>query len=168
MQKKYLEIGKIVGIHGIKGNIKVFPWCDSPEFLCIFKKLYFFKGKEKIDILSVNVNKNIVIMNIDKIDSIEKALKLKGQILYIDREDVKLEEGSYFIQDIIGLKVVNKYNGKIYGKISQVLKTGANDVYEIRDKNNNINLIPVIDEVVDDIDIDNSVVYITRIEGLFE
>lgn len=168
MLKEYLEVGKIVSTHGLRGELRVEPWCDSGDFLCEFKKLYFDKGNEELKVKSSKVHKNIVILKLVGIDSIEQAEKLRGKIIYINRKNANLSEGEYFIQDIIGLKVYDKNTNKYYGKITEVLKTGANDVYQITDENNKNYLIPVIKDVVCDIDINNDKVTICPLEGIFD
>ncbi len=168
MLKKYLEVGKIVSTHGLCGELRVEPWCDSGDFLCNFKKLYFDEGNIELKVKSSRVHKNIVILKLFDVNSIEQAEKLRGKVLYIDRENVSLSKGEYFIQDIIGLKVYNKDTGKYYGKITEILKTGANDVYQITDENNKNYLIPVIKDVVCDIDIENNKVTICPLEGIFD
>ena len=168
MGKKYLEVGKIVGTHGIKGDVKVQPWCDSPEFLCKFKNLYFDNGEKKVKVLASRVNKNIVIINFQGIYSIEKADLMRGNILYIDRQEAQIDDDTYFIQDIIGMEVVDIANNRIYGLVTDVIKTGANDVYQITNSNNIEYLIPVIDEVVKKIDLENSKIFISPIKGIFE
>lgn len=168
MKKRYLEVGKVVGTHGIKGDIKVQPWCDSPFFLCEFKNLYLDNGEKKVKVFRSRVNKNIVIVNIEGIDSVEKANLLRGKILYIDRQEAKIDEDTYFIQDIIGIEVVDISNNKIYGKVTDVIKTGANDVYQLTDSKNKEYLLPVIDDVVKDVDLDNNKVFISPIKGIFE
>ncbi len=166
--KKYLEIGKVVGTRGLKGEVKIETWCDTPDFIKKFGKFYLDNGKKELKVISIKINKSIAIALIDGFDSIEKAEVLRGKILYIDRDDVKLEKGRYFIQDLIGLSVIDIDNKKEYGKISQVLQTGANDVYEVEDEKGKKYLVPVIPDVVIKIDVENSKVYIRPIKGIFE
>ncbi|MBP1548296.1 MAG: 16S rRNA processing protein RimM, partial [Oscillospiraceae bacterium] len=109
--KKYLEIGKIVAVQGLKGEVRVEPWCDSAEFLCEFDRLYFSKGETPVDVVRSRPHKNIVLMKLDGVDTPEDAQKLRGKILYMDRDDVELEEGCYFVQDLIGLEVVDADDG---------------------------------------------------------
>lgn len=168
LKKKYLDVGKIVGTHGIKGELRVQPWCDSPEFLCDFKKLYFDEGEKEVKVLKSRVNKNVVIIKIDGTDTIEKANLLRGKVLYIDRKDAKIDDGSYFIQDIIGMKVIDNDNGNIYGIVTDVLKTGANDVYQVTDDKGKNYLVPVINDVIINIDLEEDRIYISPIEGIFE
>ena len=110
----------------------------------------------------------MVIMKIEGTDTVEDAQKLRNRVLYIDRDDVELEEGSYFIQDLIGLEVIESKDGKLYGKISDVTQTGANDVYHIRAEDGKEYLIPAIPDVIDSVDIEGGVMKITALDGLFD
>lgn len=166
MLKQYLEVGKIVGTHGLKGEVRVDPWCDSAAFLCKFKKLYYTDGSE-ISVVSARPHKNIAIVLFKGIDSVEQADLLRGKILYINRNDAHLPENTHFIQDIIGLKVYDIDSGAEYGEITDVLKTGANDVYQIS-KDEKDYLIPVIPEVVIETDIENGILKIRPIKGIFD
>ena len=98
----------------------------------------------------------------------EEAQKLRNRVLYIDRDDVELDEGCYFVQDLIGLEVVDADSGESYGKITDVSQTGANDVYHIADEKGNVKLIPAIPEVVAETDIEGGIMKITPLEGLFD
>ena len=168
MKKQYLDSGKIVGTHGIKGEVRIEPWCDSPEFLCAFKKLYLDeKGQTFIEVKS-RPHKNITLAKIKGVDTIEAAEKLRGKIIYINRDDITLDEGVNFVQDLIGLEVRDAENGTVYGKITDILRTGANDVYEITDSNNKKYLAPVIDEVVEEINVDGGFVLIRPMKGIFD
>ena len=168
MKKQYLDSGKIVGTHGIRGEVRIDPWCDSPEFLCMFKKLYLDeKGQTFIEVKS-RPHKNITLAKIKGVDTIEDAEKLRGKIVYINRNDIRLEEGVNFVQDLIGLEVRDADNDMVYGKISDVIRTGANDVYEITDSDGKKYLAPVIDEVIIETDIDNGFVLIRPMKGIFD
>lgn len=168
MKKQYLDSGKIVGTHGIRGEVRIDPWCDSPEFLCMFKKLYLDeKGQTFIEVKS-RPHKNITLAKIKGVDTIEDAEKLRGKIVYINRNDISLEEGVNFVQDLIGLEVRDADNDMVYGKISDVIRTGANDVYEITDSDGKKYLAPVIDEVIIETDIDNGFVLIRPMKGIFD
>lgn len=167
MTKKYLESGKIVGTHGVRGEMRVQPWADDTEFLLSFKKLYLDKdGFSLLEITSARVHGNIVLVKAKGIDSIEAAEKLRNRTVFIDRTDAKLD-GSYFIQDIIGCEVFDSESGKKLGVVSDVSETGANDVWHItRDKNEY--LIPAIPEVVKSVDTDSGKIIITPLKGIFD
>ena len=153
MKKEYLEAGKIVNIHGIRGEVKIMPYCDSPELLCEFDRLFLGKSLKEIYIQRSRVQKNMVICKIEGIDSPEQAEKLRNQMLYMHRDDLELDENTYFIQDLIGITVKDADTGEIYGTIDDVLQTGANDVYSIKNGDKNY-LVPAIADVVVDTDID--------------
>ena len=165
--KKLLEVGKIVSVFGIKGEVKVQPWCDTPQFICDFDTLYYKSGTPVV-VERSRVQKNMVIMKIKGTDTVEDAQKLRNRVLYIDRDDVELDEGCYFVQDLIGLTVIESKDGKVYGKISDVSETGANDVYHIKDEDGREYLIPAIPDVIDSVDIEGGVMKITALDGLFD
>ena len=165
--KEYLETGKVVGTHGIRGDLKIECWCDSPDFLSSFKNLYLGEEKTKLDV-KCRPHKNIALIKIKGVDTIEDATRFIGKVLYIKRDDVKLEEGKYFIDDIIGLDVIDIDTNKVYGKITDVIKTGSNDVYVMNDTNKKVVYIPVIPDIVKDRDIENGKVFITPMKGLFD
>ena len=165
--KKLLEVGKIVSVFGIKGEVKVQPWCDTPQFICDFDTLYYKSGTPVV-VERSRVQKNMVVMKIKGTDTVEDAQKLRNRVLYINRDDVELDEGCYFVQDLIGLTVIESKDGKVYGKISDVSETGANDVYHIKDEDGREYLIPAIPDVIDSVDIEGGVMKITALDGLFD
>ncbi len=164
MKNKYLDAGKIVNTHGIRGELKIYPLCDSPEFLLEFDR--FFIDGDEIEVVSSRVHKNVVLMRLEGIDHIDKAETMIGKILRIDSDDVELDEGQYFIEDLIGMQVVDVDTGKEYGKLKSVIQTGANDVYEVQ--GDKLYLVPKIDEVVIDTDLEKGIIMIRPLKGLFD
>ena len=146
--KQYLEIGKIVNVHGLRGTVKVVPWCDDPEFLCEFETLYLGKEYRPVIVTDARLQKGNVLLRLEGVETVEQAEKLRGQILYMNRDAVELEEGVYFIQDLMGLQIVDADSGKVYGKLTEVFQTGANDVYEVKAENGTAVLIPAIPDVI--------------------
>lgn len=168
MRKQFLDTGKIVGTHGICGEVRIDPWCDSPEFLCAFKKLYLDENGETFIEVKSRPHKHIVLAKIKGVDTIEQAERLRGKIVYINRADIQLDEGVNFVQDLLGLEVTDAESGRAYGKITDVLRTGANDVYEITDDSGKKYLAPVIDEVIRETNVDGGYIKITPMKGLFD
>lgn len=167
--KQFLETAKIVATHGVRGEVRCQYFCDSAEFLCEFDELYLDKkGEKPVEIMRAYPHKNVVIMKIDGIDTVEDAQKLIGKTLYMNRDDVELDEDVYFIQDIIGLVVKDIDSGEVYGKISEVYQNGATDVYSIKKENGAELMFPYIDEVVKKIDIEAGEMLIKPLEGLFD
>ena len=170
MLQPYLEAGRIVGTHGIRGELRVEPWCDSPEFLKKFKTLYWKENDSftPVQVKSARVHKNLALLQLDGVDSIEEGDVLRGRVLYLARKDARLPEGRYFIADLLGAQVIDADTGRVYGKITEVLKTGANDVYQVTDQKERNYLLPVIDEIVLDTDIEGGTVRVRPIKGIFD
>ena len=165
--EQLLETGKIVTLHALKGEVKVEPWCDSPELLAEFDELYL--DGRWVNVERARVQKRMVIMKLEGYDTPEEAAKLIGKVLYIDRDQLELDEGTYFIADLIGMKVVDADDPeKVYGTLTQVSETGANDVYHILFADGVIRYIPAIPQVVISTDVENKVMTIRPLEGLFE
>ncbi|MCM1269255.1 MAG: ribosome maturation factor RimM [Ruminococcus flavefaciens] len=167
MKKQYLEAGKIVTTHGIKGEVKIMPYTDYPELLCEFDRLFLGKNHEEINVERSRVFKNMVIAKLEGYNTPEAAEKLRNKILYMHRDDLELDEDTYFIQDLIGIEVSDADSGFVYGKITDVMQTGANDVYVIQG-NDREYLVPAIPEVVITTDTDENTMTIRPLEGLFE
>lgn len=165
--QQYLEAGRIVGAHALKGEVRVEVWCNSIAEFCALKTLYFDSGKEKIEVQS-RPNKNIAIMKIKGVETVGAADALRGKKIYLNRADITLEPGEYFIQDLIGLTVKDADSGEIYGTLLSVFNTGANDIYQMRAKNGKDVYIPVIDEIVLSVEPENGAVLIKPMKGLFE
>ena len=168
MKKQFLETGKIVGTHGVRGGVRIQPWCDSPEFLSNFKKLYLDEnGQEFLSVIKLQPHGNIVIGTLKGVDSIEAAEKYRKRVLYINRRDIKLEPGRYFISDLLGCKVFDADSGEALGEIVDVSETGANDVWHIK-RGEREYLVPNIPDVVIKVDIDGERVELRPLKGIFD
>lgn len=168
MLNRFIETGKIVGTHGIKGEVRVQPWSDSREFLTNFKSFYLDgEGKELLKARAVRPHGNVVIISFKGIASIEQAEKLRGKIIYINRNDVDLPDGRYFVSDLIGCTVTDADTGAALGRLSEVSQTGVNDVWHIM-RDGREYLVPAVEEVVISVDVDNSKVIIRPIKGIFD
>lgn len=167
MKKEYLEAGKIVTTHGIRGEVKIMPYTDTPELLCEFERLFIGKNMDEIYIEKSRTAKNMVIAKIEGVDTVEAAEKLRNKVLFMHRDDLELDEDTYFIQDLIGMEVKDADNDFEYGKITDVLQNGANDVYVIQGAEREY-LVPAIPDVVISTDIDGNIMLIRPLEGLFD
>ncbi len=168
MLKQFLEAGRIVGTHGVRGELRVEPWCDSAAFLAGFRTLYWDHGASAVKVKSARPHKSLLLLTIEGCDSATEGDLLRGKILYLNRDDVKLPEGKYFIQDIIGLSVLDADTGKKYGTLTEVLKTGANDVYQVEDADGKQYLVPVIPDVVVSTDVEAGELHIRPLRGIFD
>lgn len=162
MKNKFLEAGEIVNTHGIKGEVKIVPWCDSPEFLCQFKTVYIDNKAIKVDV--ARPHKNNVIAKLAGIDDIDAAMALKNKVVFIDRSKVKLPAGRHFIADLIGLDVCDADTDFVYGIITDVLTLPSNEVYIV--KGDKEYMIPAVDEFIVETDVENGRVRVHLIEGM--
>ena len=165
---KYLELGQIVNVKGLKGEVKVNSFSeDSKRFEKL--KTVFIKRKSEMkeyEIESVGYNKLQVIIKFKGIDSIEEAETYRNAFIYIDREVLgELPEGKYYIADLIGLEVFTEEN-EYLGKVDDIYNTGANDIYVIKNDLGQQKLLPGIDEVIKKIDLDQGKIIVNLIEGL--
>ncbi|MBQ7124816.1 MAG: 16S rRNA processing protein RimM [Clostridia bacterium] len=169
--RKYIEIGKITRPHGINGAVKSEPWCDSPSVLASLKKIYLADKKSEVGfsekkILKASVQKDRVILLIEGIESPEAAERLRDTLIYADRGDIPLEDGAFLIDDLKGLDVIDISNGKIYGKLNDVLQGAAGDLYEINTEAGTV-LIPAVKEFIKEINLEKGI-FISPIEGMFD
>lgn len=166
--KEYLEVGKIVNTSGLKGLLKGSPLTDDITRFEDLETIYIQKAKELIEfkIQDVKYNKNMVLLKLEGIDDITEAEKYKNCYIKINREDaVELEEDSYFIVDIIGSEVFTE-EGEDLGKVVDVLQTGSNDVYTVKTLEGKEILLPAIEDVIKNVDIENKKIVIHLMEGL--
>ncbi len=163
----YLEAGKIVNTHGLRGEVKLVPWTDSPQTFEEIDYVFIKKktGDVRLDIERLKYQKNNLIVKFNQISSIEEAEKLKNQTVYIDRDALgELPEGVYYIADIIGLTAVDE-SGNAVGTVVDIFNTGANDIYDIKREGKKNLLLPVIDDVIT-VDLENERVIVKIPEGL--
>ena len=166
-QKPYLEAGQIVGTHGVRGEVRVQPWCDSPEQFAAFKKLYWDNaGKQSVK-LKARPHKNIALALLEGVDTVEKAQVLRGKMLYVDRKDLKLPKGHYLVQDLIGLTIVDADTGETYGTLTDVSQTGANAVYHMMTDKGEV-LIPAIPDVIIEINLKKDILRLRPMKGLLD
>ena len=112
MIKDYLEIGQIVGTHGVRGELRVQPWCDSPEFFKKFKTLYYdAHGEKSVGVVCARPHGNIALLRLDGCDTVEKAASLRGKVLYMRRSDAHLKKGDWFIAELIGCRAEDANSG---------------------------------------------------------
>ncbi len=165
---KYLEIGQIVNTFGIKGMVKVKPFTDNIERFDELEKVYIEnkKGKKEYEIEEVKYHKNMVLIKFKGIENPEDANLLRESYLLVDRANEKpLEEGTYYIVDMIGLDVYTDEN-ELLGKLEDIFNTGSNDIYVVKNELGKQILLPAIDDVLKEIDMENKKVIVHLIPGL--
>ncbi len=165
MKEQYLEVGKVTNVHGLMGEVRVQPWADSPEFLCRFKTMYVDKGHWPIRVERARVHKNMAIIKFEGVTDVNGALAMRNAVLYIDRKDANLPEGTFFLADLMGMEVRDAATGQVLGQIADVLTLPANNVYVVRGGPREI-LIPAVPQFVEGVDLDNNIMRVHMLEGL--
>ena len=168
--EKYLRVGVISSSHGVRGEAKVFPTTDDVQRFKKLKICILDTGREykELHIESVKFFKQMVILKFKEIASIDELMPYKGKDLLVTRDQaVKLEENEYFICDLIGLRVVTD-EGEDFGVLTDVIQTGANDVYEVKRPDGKEVLLPVIDECILDVDLEKQQVTAHIMPGLVD
>ena len=166
--QKYLECGKIVNTHGVKGAVKLESWCNTPADLAELKRIFVQNGNQmkELSVKHASVFKQFVIAELDGVNDFDSALALKNTVVYASREDFELEDGDYFIADIIGLPVIDVNTDTVYGTLADVINRGASDIYVIKTPNGE-KMIPAVDEFVKNVDLEKGI-FIAPIEGMFD
>ncbi|MDT8716443.1 16S rRNA processing protein RimM [Clostridium sp. 19966] len=158
--KDILTIGQIINTHGVKGELKIYPLTDDIKRFKKLKRVFVNDIERKV--VWVKLQSDKVILKLEGIDTMEQANELKSSYLTVNREDAtKLPEGRYYVVDIVGCKVIDT-NGKLIGKVDEVVFTGSNDVYWIKGEKDI--LIPAIADVVLNIDIEKEEILIKPVE----
>lgn len=165
MKNQFLEAGEIVNTHGVKGEVKIMPWADSPEFLCQFDTFYM-DGKA-IKVLSSRPHKAMVLAQLEGVDTVEKAMRLKGKVLSIDRTGVELPDGRHFLADLMGLTVLDNATGEELGTIEDILTPPAHEVYVVRGKGKEY-MIPAVDAFLAETNVEGGYIRVNLIEGMGE
>ena len=159
--KEYVEAGRIVNTHGVNGEVKIEVWLDSPEFFRSFKRLYLNGAEKKI--LSARVHKSFVIARLDGVEDLNAAMALKGKTVEILRADAHLKEGEFFVQDILGFRVVDERGTEI-GRLVDAEETPASMIYVVKGEKEH--LIPAVREFILSIDAEREEIRVHLIEGM--
>lgn len=165
---KYLEIGQIVNTFGIKGMVKVNPFTDNIRRFDRLKKVYIGNDKEKkeIEIEEVKYHKNMVLIKFKDINNPDEANLLRNKYLLVDREDEDpLEEGTYYIVDMLGLDVYNDEN-ELLGTLDDIYNTGSNDIYVVKNELGKQILLPAIKDVIKEVNLEERKIIVHLIPGL--
>lgn len=164
------QVGVITGTHGLRGEVKVYPTSDEPRRFDSLRELILDTGREerRLRIRSVKYFKQFAILGFEGMNRIEDVERLRGASLLIDREDaVPLEEGEYYIPDLLGMKVVTE-EGRELGELRDVLQTGANDVYVVGGKGKKELLLPAIPDCILTVDEEKGEMTVRLMPGLEE
>ena len=165
-----LQVGAVTSTHGLAGEVKVFPTTDDPKRFKKLKQVLLDTGKDMLPLGVEHVKffKNMVILKFKGYDRIEDIMGFKGKNLYVTRKNaVRLKKDEYFIADLIGMKVYTEDEAYL-GELTEVITTGANDVYTVRMENGKDVLIPAIGQCILNVDVEHETMQVHLLEGLLE
>ena len=163
MKSQFLETGQIVNTHGVKGEVKVVPWADSPDYLKQFHTFYL--GDKPLNTLSDRVDKTNLLIRFEGLDTVEQAMKLKGKTLCVHRSDAKLPAGRHFLADLMGLEVLDAATGDKLGTVENILTPPAHNVYVIGGGAKRY-MIPAVPAFVAETNVEGGYIKVNLIEGL--
>lgn len=167
---EYFRVGVIANTHGVRGEVKVFPTTDDVSRFNDLKEVYLdtVNGYEKLNIKGVKYVKNLVVLKFEEFDNINQVLGLKNKELYVDREHaIPLKEGEFYVADMIGAKVITD-EGNELGKLTSIFKTGANDVYVVKNENGKEILLPSIPECILEKNVEEKIITVHIMKGLID
>ena len=170
MKKEFLECGKIVGAHGVKGIAKVESWCDSPKVLAAQKRVFLAEkdgSYKEIKIESASVSRDIVLMSLEGFCDREQMQGMKNTVLFLKREDIPIKRGAVLLADIIGLDMIDVDTGRVYGKVKDITDAPRSRIFVIECEDGREVLIPEVKEFIKEIDADRGV-FIHTIPGFFD
>ena len=160
----FLEAGKIINTHGIKGEVKIENYCDNDVFFKKIKTIYV--DSTPYNIISQRTHKSFILAMLENIDTVEKAMALKNKIVYFDKDSIKLKKGQFFISDIIDFEVFDERVGKIIGKLNRVDELPHTRLYIVKNEDNIDILIPDVPAFIKNVDFDSKTISVSTIEGM--
>ena len=167
-RSEYLECGKIINTHGVRGAVKLVSYCNSPSVLAKLKNVYIADGEEyrKLTVRNASVHGEHVIAMFEEISDIDAAEHYKNSTVYARREDVPKKENEVFLSDVIGLSVIDEKSGRVYGRVSDVEEICGRTIYVIATDTGDVRL-PDVREFIREIDIDRGM-FVCPIPGFFD
>ncbi len=167
--QQYLEAGRVVTTHGVKGEFKLELWCDSAEFLAQLPRLYFSaNGGRSLPLISARPMGRMALVRLEGINDMDAARALQGQVFYFDRDDAVLPEGRWYVADLIGCEVRDADTGKVYGVVTNVETPGPQDIYTVRGADGKEYLFPGVDAFLKERNPPQGYITVTPIPGLFD
>ena len=162
-KQRFIEAGKIINTHGIRGEVKIEVWLDTPQMLKSCGRVFVGYGKKEFRIVSAGIHKGFLIAALEGITDVNSAMSLKNKEIYIDRDDANLSQGTFFLSDVIGAEVVDD-SGRKLGVITEIFESPAAPIYVI--KGDKEHMVPAIPEFILSTDLENAVVTVRLLEGM--
>ncbi len=160
MKNQFLEAGEIVNTHGIRGEVKIMPWCDGPEFLKAFHTFYIEGTPYQVEFS--RIHKTMLLCKLKGVDDVSQAQTFKNKVVKIDRNSAPVAKDRVFIADLIGLPVYAE--GQEIGTLKDVYIGPANDVYIVKGQKEY--MIPAVSEFLEDVNVDQGYIKVKLLEGM--
>ena len=166
--QQYLEAGKVVTTHGVRGEMKLELWCDGVDFLKKVGRLYpSAQGGKAYKILSIRPQGQMALLQLEGVNDMDAARAQVGRVYYLAKADARLPKGRFFIDDLLDCEVVDAETGHVYGRLTNVDRPAAQDIYTVTDTAGGEHMLPAVPEFVKNIDIEARKILVTPIEGMF-
>ncbi|MCI5573582.1 MAG: ribosome maturation factor RimM [Faecalibacterium prausnitzii] len=167
--QQYLEAGKVVTTHGVRGEMKLELWCDGVDFLKKVGRLYPSpRGGRAYKILSIRPQGQMALLQLEGVNDMDAARALRGQVFYFDRSDATLPEGRWYVADLIGCEVRDADTGKVYGMVTSVDHPGAQDIYTVKAPDGKEYMFPGVDAFLKERNPPEGYILVTPIPGLLD
>ena len=169
MKKIYLECGKVCAAHGVRGVLKIEPWCDSPKVLAMQKRIFLATGDgeyKETKVLSASVSAGFVLMSLEGVEGRDAAIAMKGTVLYLHRDDIPVPKGEMLLSDMIGLDVIDANTGVKYGVITDITEVPRGLMYTVKTEKGEV-LYPSAPALVAGVDSERGLL-VTPISGFFD
>ncbi|MDR1100919.1 MAG: ribosome maturation factor RimM [Clostridiales bacterium] len=162
-----MEVGVVVGVHGLKGELKFQHWCDDCSTISQVSKLFDKDGKA-FTLTKIKPHKNIALLKLDEINTVDDAMRLRGEVFRVLKSELgTLPDGVYYLKDLLGIKG-HSSDGQSIGKLTDWLEIGARKIYVFVDDEGKQSLIPANPFFVKNIDLHDGIMTLNLIEGLIE
>ncbi len=167
--QQYLEAGKVVTTHGVRGEMKLELWCDGVDFLKKTGRLYASaKGGKCYNITAIRPQGQMALLQLEGVNDMDAARALRGQVFYFDRNDATLPEGRWYVADLIGCEVRDADTGKVYGVVTSVDHPGAQDIYTVKAPGGKEYMFPGVDAFLKERNPPEGYILVTPIPGLLD
>lgn len=168
MLQQYLEAGRIVTTHGVRGEMKLEVWCDGPQQLRGVKTLWRGPGTGPLRVRSLRAAGQAALLCLEGVDDLDAARALRGTVLYFDRAEAPLPAGRWFRADLIGCEVVDAHTGVCYGVVTDLQHPGPQDIYTVRTPAGSEYLLPGVPAFIHTQDPEHGRILVTPIPGLLD
>ena len=160
---EYLEIGKIINTHGVRGELKLDPWCEPGEVFEGLSQVYI--DGRPVSVRGWRLHQRFVLLTLEGVGDMDAAAALKNRVVSARRDEIELPEGQYFYSDLFGFEVYDSRIGQVIGVLEDVRELPGSDLYVVRDAQGREILVPAVEAFEEEVDFDTRRLVLRTIEG---